>query len=114
TGGVTRSLGLKPAPLSHASVGLILLPLWVSAHASEPTEAWDLQPTDLYSPLLFQQKRCKTNFHSFPGIFCPWSGTSHNDSDVFEYSAQNSSTGVDSVEHSGQLPGQNQVGSRST
>ncbi len=29
---------------------------------------------------------------------------SHNDSDVFEYSAQNSSTGVDSVEHSGQLP----------
>src|SRR5437764_8106407 len=40
----------------------------------------------------------------YPGIFRPWSGTSHNDSDVFEYSAQNSSTGVDSVEHSGQLP----------
>jgi len=45
-----------------------------------------------------------TIFHSFPGIFRLCRGSSHNDSHVFEYSAHNSSTGVDSVEHSGQLP----------
>src|SRR6266516_1331819 len=38
---------------------------------------------------------------------------SHNDSDVFEYSAQNSSTGVDSVEHSGQLPVAGKLGENS-
>ncbi len=45
-----------------------------------------------------------TNFHSFPGIFRPWSGTSHGGSGLIEPSTQNSITGDDSVEHSGHLP----------
>src|SRR6266536_2125663 len=45
-----------------------------------------------------------TNFHSFPGIFRPWSGTSHGGSGLIEPSTQHSITGADSVEHSGHLP----------
>lgn len=32
----------------------------------------------------FQQKRCMTNFHSFPGIFRSGSGTSHGGSGLIE------------------------------
>jgi hypothetical protein len=52
----------------------------------------------------FQQKRCMMNFHSFPGIFRPGSGTSHGGSGLIEPWTQNSNLQAHSVEPSGHLP----------
>ena len=60
--------------------------------------------THLYSTFHFSNKRCRTDFQWFLGIFCSGSGTSHRGSALFEHSAWFSIIESKSVEPWAYLP----------